>query len=374
MNSGILYTSSTNLLTVAENAKLVGFGSASNYIDGPVMKQFKSGTAEFLFPVGKNGRFRPVNVVNEGGNALTAEYFNFGAAPLFNTNNIDGNPMEVKNLEYWMIQPPAPSPGQNSTFTFNWGPESGITEQNNIMMRLRIAAWQADKQQWKEIGPMASNAGGSSQEGSITSDATNLFGPFTFGILDNAALPVELLEFSATPVQEDVLVKWTTVSEINNDFFEVYRSKDAMQFTPIGRVNGAGNANHVIKYELLDPMAARQGSEVLYYKLRQVDFNGEFSDSEIVPVQFEQSGSFQLVHASFEDGKGLSGAFTNNGKGQVQIFCFDMNGKMVLQQTIQSNEGVNHFSVPANGMARGVYTIQVVYNGTSQAAKVPKSF
>jgi uncharacterized protein YrzB (UPF0473 family) len=182
------------------------------------------------------------------------------------------------------------------------------------------------------------------------------------------------LEFSATPVQEDVLVKWTTVSEINNDFFEVYRSKDAMQFTPIGRVNGAGNANHVIKYELLDPMAARQGSEVLYYKLRQVDFNGEFSDSEIVPVQFEQSGSFQLVHASFEDGKGLSGAFTNNGKGQVQIFCFDMNGKMVLQQTIQSNEGVNHFSVPANGMARGVYTIQVVYNGTSQAAKVPKSF
>lgn len=374
MNSGILYTSSANLLTVADNAKLVGFGSSINYIDGPVLKQFKSGTAEFLFPVGKNGKFRPVNAVNEGGNALTAEYFDFGAASSFNTNNVDGSPMEVKNQEYWMIQPPAPAPGQNATFTFNWGPESGITEQNNIMMRLRIAAWQSDKQQWKEIGPMASNAGGSTAGGSITADATNLFGPFTFGVLDNAALPVELLEFSAAPIQEDVLVKWTTVSEINNDYFEVYRSKDAVQFLPIGRINGAGNANHVIKYDLLDPMAARQGAEVLYYRLRQVDFNGEFSDSEIVPVEFEQSGSFQLVHASFEDGKGLSGAFTNNGKGQVQIFCFDMNGKMILQQTIQSNEGVNHFSVPADGMARGVYTIQVVYNGSTQAAKVPKSF
>ncbi len=374
MNSGILYTSATNLLTVADNAKLVGFGSSNNYIDGPVMKQFSSGTAEFLFPVGKNGRFRPVNAVNEGGNALTAEYFNFGAASSFNTNNVDGNPMEVKNLEYWMIQPPAPSPGQSATFTFNWGAESGITEQNNVMMRLRIAAWQADKQQWKEIGPVASNAGGSTAEGSITADATNLFGPFTFGVLDNAALPVELLEFSAEPIQEDVLVKWTTVSEINNDYFEVYRSTDALKFTPIGRVNGSGNANHLIKYELLDPMAARQRAEVLYYRLKQVDFNGEFSNSEIVPVQFEQSASFQLVHASFEDGKGLSGAFTNNGKGQVKVFCFDMNGKMILQQTISSNEGINHFNVPADGMARGVYTIQVVYNGSCQSAKVSKAF
>lgn len=374
MNAGILYTSNSNLLTVGENAKLIGFGSANNYIDGPVMKQFKSGSSEFLFPVGKNGRFRPVNAVNEGGNALTAEYFDIGPGASFNTNNVDGNPMEVKNLEHWIIRPPAPAPGQSAIFTFNWGPESGITEQNNIMMRLRIAAWQSDKEQWKEIGPMESNAGGSAFEGSITADETNLFGPFTFGILDNASLPVELLEFSATPAQEDVLVKWTTVSEINNDFFEVYRSKDAVQFTPIGRVNGSGNANHIIKYELLDPMAARQGADVLYYRLRQVDFNGEFSDSEIVPVQFEQSGSFQLVHASFEDGKGLSGAFTNNSKGQVQIFCFDMNGRLILQQTIQSNEGINSFNVATDGMARGVYTVQVVYNGTAHAAKVPKSF
>jgi hypothetical protein len=51
-----------------------------------------------------------------------------------------------------------------------------------------------------------------------------------------------------------------------------------------------------------------------------------------------------------------------------------MNGKLILQQTIQSTEGINSFNVATDGMARGLYTIQVVYNGMAHAAKVPKSF
>ena len=375
MNDGILFTTSENLLTVGQSAKLVGFGSASNYIDGPVVKEFAPGIQQFTFPIGKNGRYRKAEVVNNGGNALRAEFF---AAPLSNHWDINARgpeDFEVKNNEYWVIAPPAFSPGQETEITLHWGAETGIVEDNNIMMRLRVLAWNNNEGYFEPVGPTDGSVGGSSTMGFAKSSATSLYGPFGFGVLSSAPLPVELLEFTATPQREDVLLNWTTLSEINNDYFEVYRSFDAEKFNPVGRIPGSGNSNSVKKYELLDASVARLGYNIVYYRLRQVDFNGSFSDSEIIPVQFEQQAGFQLVHAAFNESGSLSGSFTTGSKGRVDVFCYDMNGKLVLQQSLNSNDGVNQFDLnPSAQLAKGVYTLQLVFNGEAQAVKIPRSF
>ena len=138
---------------------------------------------------------------------------------------------------------------------------------------------------------------------------------------------------------------------------------------------GAGNSNHVRLYELPDNNAMFAGSDLLYYRLHQVDFNGQSSNSEIIPVQLSSSSqSFQLIHAGFDNGNDLSGSFTLGGTGQVEVVCYDLNGRLVSRTQIQGIKGVNQFSSPSQGnLAKGVYTVQLVYNEQAVAAKVTKA-
>jgi len=91
-------------------------------------------------------------------------------------------------------------------------------------------------------------------------------------------LPVELLSFTVkTARNKSVLLEWETGSEINNDYFEILHSSDGKVFKVIGNVKGALTTNEVQQYTFLDKQATRG---VNFYKLRQVDTNGDFEDSE----------------------------------------------------------------------------------------------
>ena len=76
-------------------------------------------------------------------------------------------------------------------------------------------------------------------------------------------------------------MNWVTQSEINNYGFEIEKSPDGNHFTKTGFVDGAGNANSVHEYEFKD---FNMHSTVLYYRLKQIDFNGAFDYSEIIKI------------------------------------------------------------------------------------------
>lgn len=95
------------------------------------------------------------------------------------------------------------------------------------------------------------------------------------------ALPITLCLFDAKPYNKDVMVRWKTASESNNDYFTVERSEDGVNFRNIGEVKGAGNSSHLISYYLLDSDYLKG---INYYRLKQTDFNGKYSYSSIVSV------------------------------------------------------------------------------------------
>jgi len=99
-------------------------------------------------------------------------------------------------------------------------------------------------------------------------------------------LPVELLRFDASACGSSVCLAWSTASERDNDRFEVERSADALDFPPIGSVPGAGNSTMYRNYGYID-RSPLQGTG--YYRLRQVDANGDFTFSEVRPVTFYQN-------------------------------------------------------------------------------------
>ncbi len=92
----------------------------------------------------------------------------------------------------------------------------------------------------------------------------------TFTVI--SPLPVELGLFNGEIKNNGILLKWLTYSELNNDFFELQRSSDGVRFNSIAKVSGHGTTTEMYRYQYLDDKPFGGWN---YYRLKQVDFNGE---------------------------------------------------------------------------------------------------
>ncbi|MFT7157207.1 MAG: hypothetical protein ACI8Q1_002224 [Parvicella sp.] len=103
-------------------------------------------------------------------------------------------------------------------------------------------------------------------------------GPSSFG----SPLPIELIEFNAIFAENKVNIYWSTAAELNNEYFVVLRSRDGFEWEEIATVAGAGNTSNISEYfeQDLKPL-----NGVSYYKLKQVDFNGQSEEFNVVPVE-----------------------------------------------------------------------------------------
>lgn len=104
-------------------------------------------------------------------------------------------------------------------------------------------------------------------------------GPLTY--TSGGVLPVKLVSFEANSNGERIDINWATVTEINNNFFTIEKSKDLKNWEVVSNVSGAGNSNTTIEYFEVD-YSPYQG--VSYYRLKQTDYDGAFSYSNVVPV------------------------------------------------------------------------------------------
>lgn len=94
-------------------------------------------------------------------------------------------------------------------------------------------------------------------------------------------LPIELLSFTAVNRGVENVLDWSTASETDNWYFLVERLQD-VEFEAIDTVLGSGNSTEVVDYQYVDRSFSR---DVIYYRLRQVDYSGDYSYSNIAVVQ-----------------------------------------------------------------------------------------
>lgn len=105
-------------------------------------------------------------------------------------------------------------------------------------------------------------------------------------VVSNPILPINLVSFSLSERNDDIQLNWITASEINNEKFEIERSRDGVNFGKIGEVDGNGDSSREIKYNFVDNTPVL-GSN--YYRLKQVDFDGKFEYSDIVIAKSSKS-------------------------------------------------------------------------------------
>lgn len=103
----------------------------------------------------------------------------------------------------------------------------------------------------------------------------------------NSPLPVELVNFEANHTNTgEVAIKWVTATEENNDFFTLYRSFDGYSWDSIQYIQGAGNSLSLKTYETTDRLSSQ--TDVVYYRLKQTDYNGEFTYAAVAVVKTKQ--------------------------------------------------------------------------------------
>ena len=101
-----------------------------------------------------------------------------------------------------------------------------------------------------------------------------------------APLPVEFLNFDARQNDNTVILHWATATEVNNKGFEVERSRDGRQWEKLGFINGFGTSSDTHNYKYIDKTPL---SGTNYYRLRQVDFDGNFDYSEVKSVRLNSN-------------------------------------------------------------------------------------
>ncbi|MBX2917562.1 MAG: T9SS type A sorting domain-containing protein [Cyclobacteriaceae bacterium] len=106
---------------------------------------------------------------------------------------------------------------------------------------------------------------------------------FTIGNTNLALpLPIELISFDAEVIAHEVKLKWSTASELNNDYFTIQRSQGGEVWESVVQVSGAGNSTTVRHYETTDGLPY---AGVSYYRLKQTDLDGRYSYSSVKRVE-----------------------------------------------------------------------------------------
>lgn len=114
-------------------------------------------------------------------------------------------------------------------------------------------------------------------------------GPITY--YTGGVLPIKLLEFTANSNVDKVDIKWITTNEVNNNYFTIEKSKDALTWEVVLQTQGAGNSNVNIEYFESD---YNPYEGVSYYRLKQTDFDGNFEYFNIVPVKVDLSNKGEM--------------------------------------------------------------------------------
>ena len=182
-----------------------------------------------------------------------------------------------------------------------------------------------------------------------------------------AALPVELLGFHAwaTPAQQ-VELNWQTESELNNDYFAIERSADGLEFKEIMRTKGAGTHLGTLDYKELDERPFIGDN---YYRLRQVDFDGTTTYSEIRHVFLERSIAPKdiSVYPNPTD-SWLQVDFTQPIEQEAYLELYNLAGQVV--QSYELGVGTVQQELNVVDLPRGAYLLRIQMDGQHSTQKI----
>ena len=187
-------------------------------------------------------------------------------------------------------------------------------------------------------------------------------------VISTCVMPIELSNFEIKIEKGVTKLVWNTESEVDNELFEVLRSYNGRTFDIIGEVNGAGTSFEAKTYEFVDRTAAKRAtSSNVFYRLRQVDFDGQSSMSDAVSMKLQAGAVLAVNNVVAENGVTVFFEAPTNTMVTAQIA--NIAGKVISRNTFSATEGFNMIELPMNVAGNGIYIMTVTDGVTVQTKK-----
>jgi hypothetical protein len=176
---------------------------------------------------------------------------------------------------------------------------------------------------------------------------------------------IELVSFDASAATSEVNVSWSTSNEINNDYFAVERSSDAMEWKTITTIPGKTSSTKLVNYNTADPSPIFGTS---YYRLRQTSINGKYVYSKIETVEMKRP----LLEVSTYPNPAQSYVQIAYSQDPDQYFNFSLlayDGTVVLQRKdVQNGESIN-----IDHLQPGIYLLNLEAESLNRQIKIIKN-
>lgn len=185
----------------------------------------------------------------------------------------------------------------------------------------------------------------------------------------NSIVPVELTSFNASVSGTNVLLKWTTATEINNSGFDIERRASTGDWKKIGFVPGAGTTSEKHNYAFSDKNLVRGKYQ---YRLKQIDFDGTFEYSKIIEAEIVSPAKFELAQNypnPFNPTTAIS--FTIPQSGNVKLAVYNLLGQEVAVLVNEFREaGTYNIEFDAGNFNSGIYLYKLEANGLTFTKKM----
>jgi hypothetical protein len=337
--NGVITTSATPNYLIYEAGSSYTGDADSRHVHGWVKK---FGTTNFTFPVGTGTIERAAGITNlSASSEINATY----RQPTNNIYNLQGPLVQVQDKEYWQIDRIS---GGTAQIALNWD-NSKVAFPPTVVADVRVAYYNSSL--WTSVG--GTGTGNMYTTGSVTSNAVNAFGPFTFGFV-SIPLPLDFINFTADRKDNYTRLNWTTAHEQNTDHFIVERSNDAVQFYDVTQVASRKSVNNE-SYSSNDYTAI---GNVAYYRIRSVDIDGKEKLSAIISVKATNTGNLlTLVANPVHDQAVLAASSELNGMFDYRVYS--INGKLMQEGNLVIQNGGQYTLLLKGSFDPGTYTLEV---------------
>lgn len=359
LTDGIVQTNG-NSVSLLDNSTVVGAGTSS-FIDGPVNKV---GNDAFVFPIGDSTIYKPLGISapSNANDVYRAEYRFEDPASISDPDSREFGVNNISKMEYWVLNQTMGLSSVN--VTLSWDTNSVVQQPSNLL----VVKWDDPLLQWMNLG----NGGttGDANNGSITSNsAVNDFTVFTLGSSNfSNPLPVELETFSAVESNGNALLEWSTLSEVNNAYFEVQKSYDLKNVETLARINSkaeGGNSNKRLNYEFVDFDLAF--GKTAYYRIKQVDHDGKYKtyDFESVSKKAKISQGSSVVFNAYpnpNDGTSLFVEVENLSVDEYQLGVHNIKGELIFSRSFFVEENTTYIEMEilkGRVLQPGIYIVRI---------------
>lgn len=324
--NGVIETGNRRVYIRNPDASALNQGNPNSYIEG-ILQRFVAQTGLFHFPVGHaaTGYQRAdVTFRSHGFNSIVARHSPWVslAGPLNQMDCNAGLNLDALDNGFFTLTAntnPTVADYDISLHNYNYSNSAGA--QGWTVMKDSGSGWMLDGNCVSPTNP-------------DVVQRTDLSGFSRFGTAQaSTPLPIELLSFTGKAEQVGNLLEWITASEIDNEGFLLESSEDAITFTAIGEIAGAGNSNVEVNYSFLDRNVI---SGTTYYRLKQMDYSGVVDYSNIIAIERGEDDSNIVAYPNpMEDFIDIR--IPEEDYDVVDMRITDLVGRVLIKKLLQSD-------------------------------------